>query len=95
MAPRVFTVGYDRTGTIREPRLTIIDDPAPQDRHRLIEARLPVFCLGEIVILDRKGGREVAGRMRKPSKWFVEVEEFRSLKKAIARSHEVNPTFFG
>lgn len=49
----------------------------------------PVFELGEIVILWDKGGREVDGKQRKPSKWNVDVEEYFSLRKAIKRSQEV------
>lgn len=41
-----------------------------------------VFTLGEILILD-ENGREYGGHGRKPSKWFVEVTEVKSLEDAI------------
>lgn len=68
------------------------------DMHKVLKGKkgyndlsfmVPVFELGEIVILTHRGGREVDGKQRKPSKWFVEVEEYRSLPKAVARSREV------
>ena len=49
---------------------------------KFVNAKLPVFHLGEILILDHTG-REVAGMCRKPSKWSVEVEEFNDLQEAI------------
>jgi hypothetical protein len=52
----------------------------------LIWAKLPVFDLGEILILDSPYGREVCGRGRKPSKWFVEFEHFTKLEYAVKRS---------
>jgi hypothetical protein len=55
---------------------------------KFINAKLPVFQLGEILILD-KTGREAAGMGRKPSKWSVEVEEFNDLQEAIDRAHIV------
>ena len=54
-----------------------------------INAHIPVFTLGEILILDGPYGREIAGMRRKPSKWFVEVEEFSHLDDAIEKAQEV------
>lgn len=50
--------------------------------------RMPVFALGEILILDDYG-REYGGLGRKPSKWAVETEEFADLPAAIARAQAV------
>lgn len=49
---------------------------------KYVNAKLPVFHLGEILILDETG-REVTGVGRKPSKWSVEVQEFDNLEEAI------------
>lgn len=46
---------------------------------------VPVFDLGEIVVAD-EGGRELVGRLRKPSKWDVGTETFDSIEEAVARS---------
>jgi len=54
----------------------------------IIDVRLPVFSLGEILILDNCG-REVAGRGRKPSKWIVNCQEFDNLDDAIACAQKV------
>ena len=51
-------------------------------REDVVHVCLPVFSLGEILILDVTG-REVAGRNRKPSKWFVTCEEFDNLDDAV------------
>ena len=53
----------------------------------LLRLRSEVFELGEILILD--GGREVAGRGRKPGKWGAKYEEFDCLEVAVARAREV------
>lgn len=53
-----------------------------------LSMRTPVFCVGEILILDGDG-REVAGRGRKPSKWDVDVEHFDSLEDAVERAKEL------
>ena len=57
-------------------------------RKDVVNAKLPVFSLGEILILDLYG-REIAGRGRKPSKWSVEVEEFNDLDEAIKCAQKV------
>jgi hypothetical protein len=54
----------------------------------IIDVSLPVFDLGEVLILDNNG-REATGRGRKPSKWSVEVEEFNNLNEAIEYSKKV------
>ncbi len=46
------------------------------------------FALGEILLLD-ENGREYAGEGRKPSKWYVDVETFDTIEKAIKRALEV------
>jgi len=57
-------------------------------REDVIHVCLPVFSLGEILILDNCG-REIAGRGRKPSKWSVTCEEFNNLDEAIECSQKV------
>jgi|GEM_PF-2697091 len=57
-------------------------------REDVVHVCLPVFSLGEILILDNYG-REIAGRGRKPSKWSVTCEEFDSLDNAIECSQKV------
>ena len=52
------------------------------------DVMISVFEEGEILIVD-ESGREVAGLRRKPSKWYVEYEEFEDLEKAIERAKEV------
>ena len=64
---------------------TIEDFDNPND---YIEAKIPVFNLGEVLILN-DSGREVAGMQRKPSKWSVEVEEFDNLDDAVKKAQEV------
>lgn len=52
--------------------------------------RQPVFHVGEILILDAETGREVGYPGRKPSKWFIRIEEFdQDLEGAIRRAREV------
>lgn len=48
----------------------------------------PVFTLGEVLIVG-EDGRELAGRGRKPSKWYVEVEECFTVAAAVKRAREV------
>jgi hypothetical protein len=50
--------------------------------------RKPVFHLGEILILDANG-REFGYPGRKPSKWLVTYEEFKTVQEAIVRAGEV------
>ena len=55
---------------------------------KYVEAKLPVFHLGEILILDQNG-REAAGMGRKPSKWSVEYKEFDTIEEAIECAKEL------
>lgn len=48
-----------------------------------INMAIPVFTLGEIMILDDDTGREVVGKGRKPSKWVVSIEHFQVLEEAV------------
>jgi hypothetical protein len=57
-------------------------------REDVVHVCLPVFSLGEILILD-SCGREVAGRGRKPWKWSVEYAVFDDLDKAIECAQKV------
>ena len=50
----------------------------------------PVFALGEIIVVD-SNGREIGGDGRKPSKWFVDYEEFYTVYEAIAKAKEILP----
>jgi hypothetical protein len=65
------------------------EDMGDMKANDLIWAKLPVFDLGEILILDSPYGREVCGRGRKPSKWFVEFEHFTKLEYAVKRSQSL------
>lgn len=49
----------------------------------ILSMRQPVFTLGEIVILDSVGGRELDGNQRMPSKWDVGTEHFDNLEDAL------------
>ena len=57
-------------------------------REDIIDVTLPVFFLGEILILDNCG-REIAGRGRKPSKWSVTCEEFNDMDEAIECAQKI------
>ena len=52
---------------------------------KYVNAKLPVFQLGEILILDNNG-REVNGVGRKPSKWSVEYKTFNNIDEAVQMS---------
>lgn len=66
-----------------QPYVRAISDPQLQGL--AFHARMEVFHAGEILILD-ESGREYGYPGRKPSKWFIETEEFDDLSEAIARS---------
>lgn len=51
--------------------------------------RVPVFHIGEILILDA-ADREVCGHGRKPNKWDVTCEIFDNIEDAITRAKEVS-----
>lgn len=70
-------------GTQGQPYVRAIEDP--QFQGLAFHARYPVFHVGEILILD-ESGREFGYPGRKPSKWFIETEEFDDLDDAIRRS---------
>lgn len=53
-----------------------------------VKIQLPVFYLGEILIVDKDCGREIIGRGRKPGKWFVEYETFATIEEAIKKAKE-------
>ena len=55
----------------------------------MLEFRVEVFTLGEILIVD-DSGREYAGKGRKPSKWGVGFEYFDDLDAATAKAIEVS-----
>ena len=79
---QILVEGYDK-----DNEEVIYHYPKENERYSMFEtkfvnAKLPVFHLGEILILD-EFGREVSGMCRKPSKWSVEVEEFNDLQEAI------------
>lgn len=57
------------------------------DSGQMIPVRLQNFVLGEILICE--DGREVAGRGRKPSKWFVGRRIFDNVEDAIKCAQEV------
>lgn len=51
--------------------------------HVMVNGRVPVFILGEVLLLD-ENGREMFGKGRKPSKWDVDCQEFDSIDQALA-----------
>ena len=55
----------------------------------LLRGRVPVFHLGEILILD-ESGREVGGLGRKPSKWDVALQYFPTIEEAVEKSRAVS-----
>lgn len=57
----------------------------PQFQGLAFHARFPVFHVGEILILD-ESGREYGYPGRKPTKWYIETEDFDNLDDAIKRS---------
>jgi len=59
-----------------------------------LRLRVPVFHLGEILVLDGSG-REVSGLGRKPGKWSVTIEEFTDIDLAVARAMDVMLGNFG
>jgi hypothetical protein len=85
LVPRKFKTGWDSGGEVEEELFTTIDNPTAEDVIRMIRVRLPVFSLGEILIVNDIG-REFAGKGRKPSKWNVEYEEFDTIEQAIDRA---------
>lgn len=58
-------------------------------KEQLVACSVPVFKLGEILILNEYGRSIPDGR--KPSKWFVEYEVFDNIEAAIKRAKEVCP----
>ena len=82
---QILVHGWDETN-----EEVIYHYPKENERYSMIEtpfvnAKLPVFHLGEILILDNSG-REVGGLCRKPSKWSVEFQEFDNLDEAVQKS---------
>lgn len=82
LVKRPFCTGFGPEGNIVESLFCIMQDFKREDEH--FRARLPVFFLGEILIVNRNG-REIAGRGRKPSKWGVECAYFWTLRGARRR----------
>jgi hypothetical protein len=54
-----------------------------------LSLHVPVFHLGEVLIMDDDTGREIPYPGRKPSKWSVTCEEFDDVEAAVARAREV------
>lgn len=71
--------------------LTSLDDKLtiPGSLPQTLWWRLPVFTLGEILILDSPSGREVDGIGRKPSKWDIAYVTFDTIDEAITRAREI------
>ncbi len=59
-----------------------------------IDAKIPTFDTGEIVIIDAEVGREVNGPGRKPQKWFVGYEIYDNIKHAVERAIVVSKHFY-
>ncbi len=69
--------------------LRIVDSDADYeevDESRVIE--VPVFFVGEILILD-EDGREPGYPGRKPSKWAVKIECYDQVEEAVKRVNQV------
>lgn len=60
--------------------------PAPASLQ--LQLRMPVFHLGEILILD-PDGREPHGLGRCPSKWDVDLAFFDDLNAAVAKARKI------
>lgn len=86
LSPQRFRIGFNKDGDIYETLLA----PIPPDANPLeaVRVRLPVFDLGEILLVGRTG-RELFGRGRKPSKWYVESERYWLRRNAVARARQV------
>lgn len=55
-----------------------------------IHVKLPVFYLGEIIVIDDTCGREIGGMCRKADKWFVEYKEFSDINKAVKLASKIS-----
>lgn len=55
-----------------------------------LSGRIPVFTLGEVLILNADG-REPFGEGRKPNKWDVSYEDFSTIEEAIVRARDITP----
>lgn len=67
--------------------------PAEARMAVMLRGRVPVFDLGEILVLD-ENDREISGRGRKPSKWEVDCEYFDNIEAAITRARAVMESAF-
>lgn len=85
---------YKTTDEYGKAILRKYEDTKEEDRHDMIRAELPVFTLGEIIIVD-DSEREIGGIRRKASKWFVEYELFDNLDEAVAKANEVYQSVLG
>lgn len=57
---------------------------------RLVEVQ--AFEVGDLIILpagEGRYGREVCGKQRKPSKWFLDMEVYKDLGNAVSASRAV------
>lgn len=70
------------------------DKSEKYDFEKLIHIKTPVFVEGEIIIADSRSGREVDGHQRKPSKWYVEYETYKTLEEAVNRSRDLFESHF-
>lgn len=84
------TYGDDaETEDTPKSRAVTVDDMLKVTSNKRLSFMVPVFTLGEILILNEPDGREIAGRRRAPRKWGIEYEEFSSIRKAAKRAQEV------
>jgi hypothetical protein len=93
LIPREHVIGWQNGKELKEIVLTQWDQQAPTDEEikRGTRVKLMPLRVGEVLVLDGHNGREMCGRRRKPSKWFVEFETFSNLDDAIRRAKEVSP----
>lgn len=85
LTPQTFIIGFDKDGDTTD---TIYAPPKRGDYDKGLHVKLPLFELGEILLVGRTG-REIGGMQRKPSKWGVESERYWMRRKAIRRALEV------
>lgn len=55
----------------------------------VIDAKVEVFQVGEVLICDSVGEREIPYPGRKPSKWTVSYERYDDIQEALKRSVDV------
>lgn len=81
--PFYFIEKYFRDAVIRDR-----DAPIDVTKKQMIFCSIPVFSLGEILIMDEANDRTIPDG-RKPNKWDVKYETFNDIDLAIKRAKEI------